>query len=236
MKNSTSLRFLFAAGGIALVVLGAVLIAAPFAAVTLTGADHPLSESGANFICLSEILPDGYASVRDVFEDMQAQGVPVQFIQRHARATDLFETYTFGGGSVPPDGWPLLAGEGLVVQVGGADAHQYTIPGGANDPASQILLVGFGPGSASGTNMLCVPSSWDWTASPAGDRPNARQLFQAINHDGIPIQLIAGHRRNDDAFELYTFGGGTLPPNGWDLTPGESIYIKVAAGSLFWWP
>jgi hypothetical protein len=49
------------------------------------------------------------------------------------------------------------------------------------------------------------------------------------------MHLIAKHRPIDDAFEFYTYGGGTIPPRGWRIALGESYWVKTGGGA-FWWP
>jgi hypothetical protein len=44
---------------------------------------------------------------------------------------------------------------------------------------------------------------------------------------GGDVQFLNQHRKVDDNFEVYTFGGGTLPPNGWTFVAGEGIIVKV---------
>jgi hypothetical protein len=36
-----------------------------------------------------------------------------------------------------------------------------------------------------------------------------------------------------DGFEVYTFGGGTIPPNGWNLQAGEGYIVKIGSDKDF---
>lgn len=175
------------------------------------------SASGTNYIGLPYVPKPGMVTVRDLFKDI---GVAQSIF--HQKIDGAFEGYTFGGGSIPPNGWNLIPGEGLIVKVGVESQYRLV---GSHDPTVAVELSGGNhPGGASGTNLIAVP--YHTTAQ------NARELFREI---GGSIQLIYRHRKIDDAFEQYTSGGGTIPPNGWDLVSGESYLVKVGQDQT-WMP
>jgi hypothetical protein len=172
-----------------------------------------VSASGTNFIGLPYNQQVGQVTARDLFTDILAGG-SVQFLNKHRKIDDQFEFYTFGGGSLPPNGWNLQAGEAYIAKVG---ANQNYIIVGSHNPGLSINLVA-GAGSASGTNFYVHPYH--------GVAATARDLFLEI---GGSVQFINKHRKLDDQFEFYTFGGGSRPPNGWNLAPGEGYIIKVGS-------
>jgi hypothetical protein len=172
------------------------------------------SESGTNYIGLPYNQQVGMVTARDLFADILAGGA-VQQISQHRKIDDTFEVYTFGGGSLPPNGWNLVAGESYIVKVG---IDQNYIIVGSHNPGLTISFLGIGAGSESGTNYYTHPYH--------GVAANARELFSEI---GGAVQQISQHRKSDDTFEVYTFGGGSLPPNGWNLKPGEGYIVKVGA-------
>jgi len=179
----------------------------------------PQSNSGTSFIGLPYFPKEGIATARDLFVDI---GGSIQAITRHNKSQDNWIVYTYGGGHVPPNGWSLVPGEGLIVKVG--SDLSYTIIG-SHDDSAVVNLTGYAPGiSANGMNLVAVP--YHTTAA------NARELFDEI---GGSIQLISRHRKDDDAYDVYTYGGGSLPPDGWDLRRGESYFIKVGS-NMSWHP
>jgi hypothetical protein len=177
-----------------------------------------VSASGTNYIALPYNQQVGMVNARDLFEDIQTGGA-VQFLNKHNKQTDAFDVYTFGGGTLPPNGWNLSAGEAYIAKVG---QDQNYIIVGSHNPGLTISLLGSGAGSASGTNYYSHPYH--------GVAANARELFNEI---GGAIQFINQHKKQTDAFDVYTFGGGTLPPNGWNLVPGEGYIIKIGADKDF---
>jgi len=168
--------------------------------------------AGKNYLALPYRPKPSLVTVRDLFEDIGT--AQAQIINRHRKDTDAFDYYSFGGGSFPPNGWTLEPGEGLVVQVG--DDHQYRLVG-SHDSATAIDLVGAdSAASVSGSNYIAVP--YHTTAQ------SVRELFEEI---GGSIQLINRYNRQTEGFDYYSFGGGSFPPNGWDLVPGEAYIVKV---------
>jgi hypothetical protein len=172
------------------------------------------SASGTNYIGLPYNQQVGMVTARDLFADI-ALGGAVQLISQHNKTDDSFEVYTFGGGTLPPNGWTLTPGEAYIVKVG---ADQNYIIVGSHNPGLTISLLGQGAGSNSGTNYYTHPYH--------GVAANARELFTEI---GGSVQIVSTHRPADDAFDVYTFGGGTLPPNGWALQPGKGYIVKVGS-------
>jgi len=171
------------------------------------------STSGTNYIALPYKAKTGVNTARDLFLDIGTDRI--QFLNQHRKIDDGFEVYTFGGGTIPPDGWNLKAGEGYIAKIGGSN-KSYLVPG-THIPDTVIDLIGgSNPNSASGTNYFAPP----YHAVSA----TARDLFLEIGGD---VQFLNQHRKVDDGFEVYTFGGGTIPPNGWNLKPGEALIVKV---------
>ena len=76
------------------------------------------STSGTNYIALPYRPKTGVDTARDLFLDIGTDRI--QFLNQHRKIDDGFEVYTFGGGTIPPDGWNLKAGEALIVKVGGS--------------------------------------------------------------------------------------------------------------------
>ncbi len=177
------------------------------------------SASGSNYVGLPYNQQVGLVTARDWFEDIAATG-PVQVINQHDPATDSFQFYTFGGGSIPPNGFNLVPGKSYIVKVG---ANQNYIVVGSHNPGLTLTLKAQGAGSASGTNYYSHPYH--------GIAANARELFEEIGAD--KVQVINRHVQATDAFDFYTFGGGNLPPNGWNLQPGVGLVIKVGADVSF---
>ena len=124
------------------------------------------------------------------------------------------------------NGWDLTAGEGYIAKIGAAEgggtALAFLVPG-AHDTTTVIeFLGGEDPSSKSGTNYFAPP----YHLVPG----NARELFLEI---GGEVQFLTQHRKIDDTFEVYTFGGGTIPPNGWNLVPGEGYIVKIGSDKDF---
>jgi hypothetical protein len=172
------------------------------------------SNSGTNYIALPYNQQVGMVTARDLFQDIAAGGA-IQLMNQHRKSDDGFEVYTYGGGTLPPNGWNLVPGEAYIAKVG---ADQNYIIVGSHNPGLTISFLGTGAGSNSGTNYYSHPYH--------GVAANAKELFQEV---GGAIQLVNQHRQSDDGFEVYTYGGGTLPPNGWNLKPGEGYIVKVGS-------
>lgn len=172
------------------------------------------SNSGTNYIGLPYNPQVGMVTARDLFKDI-ADGGAVQLLNSHNPVTDGFEVYTYGGGSIPPNGWNLTPGKAYIAKVG---ANQNYIIVGSHNPGLTISFLGAGAGSNSGTNYYSHPYH--------GVAANARELFTEI---GGSVQLLNQHNQATDSFEVYTFGGGSLPPNGWNLKPGEGYIVKVGS-------
>lgn len=185
----------------------------------LQGTEEDVSASGSNFVALPYTLRPGLVTARDLFEDI---GGSIQRISKHKKVDNEFEWYSMGGGTLPPNGWNLVPGESLFIKVGDSITYRTV---GAHDPDLAIDLVGAATGiSADGTNYVSPPIN--------SVAHNARELFMEI---GGSIQTISQHRKIDDTYEIYTNGGGTLPPNGWDIQRGEGYIIKVG-GDIAWTP
>jgi hypothetical protein len=176
------------------------------------------SLSGTNYVALPYNQQVGLVTARDLFVDISAGG-SIQFLNQHVKATDSFASYTFGGGTNPPNGFNLVPGEAYVAKVG---ANQNYIIVGSHNPGLSINLVGPGGGSLSGTNYYAHPYH--------GVAANARELFEEI---GGSVQFVNRHVPLTDSFQSYTFGGGTNPPNGWDLQPGVGLVVKVGGDESF---
>jgi hypothetical protein len=178
-----------------------------------------VSASGTNYISLPYNAQVGMLTAKDLFLDIQAGG-EVQFLNQHTKVDDSFAVYTFGGGTAPPNGWTLQAGEAYIAKVG---ADQNYIIVGSHNPGLTISLFGSSPGvSASGTNYYSHPYH--------GVAANAKELFLEIGGD---VQFLNQHTKVDDSFAVYTFGGGTAPPNGWNLVPGEGYIVKIGSDQDF---
>ncbi len=177
------------------------------------------SLSGTNFIGLPYRQKTSLITARDLFNDMSPA---IQILNKHRKSDDQFEFYTFGGGSIPPNGWNLLSGEGYIAKVSSGGTNYRII--GTHEPQLTVEFRGADGGvtSLSGSNFFAPPYH--------GVASTARELFLEI---GGTIQIINQHRKTDDQFEFYSFGGGSLPPNGWNLTPGESYIVKVGANQRF---
>jgi hypothetical protein len=207
---------------LSIVAVGALVLAGGLVAsnmgfklnLPLVAASGGVSLSGTNFIGLPYNQQVGQVTARDLFLDI-ATGGAVQILNKHRKLDDQFEFYAFGGGSLPPNGWNLQAGEAYIAKVG---ANQNYIIVGSHNPGLALNLVGAGAGSLSGSNFYVHPYH--------GVAVTARDLFLEI---GGNIQIINQHRKLDDQFEFYAFGGGSLPPNGWNLKPGEGYIVKVGS-------
>ncbi len=178
----------------------------------------PGSFSGTNLIGLPYVPKPSLETARDLFLDIGSSvGGQIQVINQYRPnegPSELFEYYSFGGGTLPPNGWDLVPGEALLVKVGAQGLHRLV---GSHDSTYEVRLIGgASPESRQGLNFVAVP--YHTTAR------TARDLFLEI---GGSIQVINQHRKSDDQFEFYSFGGGTLPPNGWDLVPGEGYIVQV---------
>ena len=93
---------------------------------------------------------------------------------------------------------------------------------GSHAPGTTIPLLGPGAGSATGTTFYAPP--YHQVAA------TARDLFIEI---GPAATAIFRHVPALDAYDVYTFGGGTVPPDGWDLKPGEGYIIKTLSDVTF---
>ena len=205
MNNRILRHFLLASCVAALVLAGGLLVSGTEFTynIQMVSGNGPDSFSGINWFCLPSLTTPAIINARELFHDIEQFG-PVQFLNRH-RSDDFFEVYTYGGGTLPPNGWNLEPGDAQMAKV--ADDFVYTVTG-SDIQGQQIFLNGGPPGS--GTNFICLPSY--------STAVTAKDLFQQI---GGSIQFVFKHRPVDDLFEVYTFGGGTIPPNGWyRLPPG----------------
>jgi hypothetical protein len=215
MRNRKTVFAALSVVGVALLVLAGGLMASNMGFklnLPLAKALGGVSASGTNYIGLPFNQQVGITTAKDLFADI-ALGGTIQFLNQHRKIDDGFEVYTFGGGTIPPDGWAITPGEALIAKVG--DDQNYIIVGSHN-PGLTINLIAAGPSSASGTNYYTHPYH--------GVAVDARALFVEIG----AVQFLTQHRKFDDGFEVYTFGGGTIPPNGWTLQPGEGYIVKVA--------
>lgn len=223
MRNRKVVLAALAVAGIAALVLAGGLMASNMGFklnFPLTAAGGS-SASGTNYVGLPFNQQVGMVTAKDLFEDIALGGAVVK-LNQHRKPDDAFEIYTFGGGSIPPNGWNLTAGEAYIVQVG---ADQNYIVVGSHNPGLSITLVGSGVGSASGTNYYTHPYH--------GVATNAKELFLEI---GGSLTSMNQHRQIDDAFEVYTFGGGSIPPNGWALKPGEGYILKLSGADQTFGP
>ena len=215
MRNRKVRFAALTAVGVALVVLAGGLMASNMGFklnLPLVAASGGVSASGTNYIGLPYNQQVGINTAKELFKDMSLGG-SVQFLNQHRKIDDGFEAYTFGGGTLPPNGWSIAAGEALIAKVG---ADQNYIVVGSHNPGLTVSLIAAGASSASGTNYYTHPYH--------GVATNARELFVEIGG----VQFLNFHRKIDDGFEVYTFGGGTLPPNGPALQAGAGIIAKVA--------
>jgi hypothetical protein len=173
------------------------------------------SASGTNFVALPYNPQVGIVNARDLWNDLGAD--PNILISRHIKANDQFNFYGTST-DLPPNGWNLAAGEAYVVKLGNVSQNYIVV--GSHNPGLAINLVGPGPGS--GTNYYAHPYH--------GVAANAKDLFFEI---GGPIQQLNRHVKLNDSFDFYSIAGTNLPPNGWDLKPGEGYIVKVGANHSF---
>jgi hypothetical protein len=179
----------------------------------LLAAAGGVSSSGTNYVALPYNAQVGLVNAKDLFNDIPG----AQQINRHVKSNDTFNFYSVAGTDLPPNGWNLAAGEAYIVKMG-SDLNYIVV--GSHNPGLAINLVGPGPGS--GTNYYAHPYH--------GVAANAKDLFNEI---GGPIQQINRHVKLNDTFNFYSIAGTDLPPNGWDLKPGEGYIVKVGANHSF---
>jgi hypothetical protein len=174
-----------------------------------------VSASGTNFIGLPYNQQVGIVTARDLWNDLGAN--PDILISRHIKATDAFNFYGTST-DLPPNGWNLAAGEAYVVKLGNVSQNYIVV--GSHNPGLAIQLVGAGPGS--GTNFYSHPYH--------GTAATARDLWNELGAN--PDILISRHIKQSDAFNFY--GTSTdIPPNGWNMQPGEGLIVKVAVNQSF---
>jgi hypothetical protein len=179
----------------------------------LLAASGGVSASGTNYVALPYNQQVGLVTAKDLFLDIPG----AQQINRHVKSNDSFDFYSIAGTNLPPNGWNLAAGEAYIVKMG---SNLNYIVVGSHNPGLSVSLVGPGPGS--GTNYYAHPYH--------GVAANAKDLFFEI---GGPIQQINRHVKLNDSFDFYSVAGTNLPPNGWDLKPGEGYIVKVGANHSF---
>ena len=198
---------------VALLLLAGAVIASNQGFFLLRSLDGgPDTASGTNVIGLPYNFDPSVVTAKDLFLDMAV----ITQVARHRKSDDGFDSYTFGGGTHPPEGWNLVKGEALFVQV--AEDTEYALIG-SHDPSFNVALVGSdNAGSLSGTNWISVP--YHTTAV------TARDLFLEI---GGTILSIDRWRPSDNGFDSYSFGGGTFPPDGWNLVPGEGVRVRLTS-------
>jgi hypothetical protein len=177
------------------------------------------SASGTNYVALPYVPHDGLVTARDLFLDI---GGSIQQLNRYDRESGGFDFYSVAGTNLPPNGWQLVPGEGYIVKIGAADTPVYRILGSHDSTVELTLLGATSPDSAAGINYVALP--YHTTAA------NARELFLEI---GGSIQQINRHVKATDGFDFYNVAGTNLPPNGWDLTPGEALIIKVSDDMVY---
>ncbi len=154
-------------------------------------------------------------------------------VATHVKASDLFLVWDgtactlcpmsqLGCGESPTPG-PCFAvdpadGNGYFVEMGAGGSLAME---DAADGGTLIPLLGSGAASLSGTNFISLP--YDSPAVSAAD------LFLEV---GGAVQLVSRLRPNCQ-FEFYTFGGGSLPPDGWDIRPGDGYVVKMGANQVY---
>jgi hypothetical protein len=174
-----------------------------------------VSRTGLNHLGLPYRPKPSLVTARDLFRDIERVGTgSVHMLLRHRPADNMFDYYTYGGGNVPPNGWTLTPGEAVIVKAG--RHFQYNLVGSHDSTVAIHLIGGDNPASATGENYVAVPYH-----TIAKD---ARELFDEI---GGSVHMVSRYDGEDDYFDIYTFGGGSMPPNGWDLEPGEACVITV---------
>jgi hypothetical protein len=172
------------------------------------------SVSGTNFVALPYNPQVGIVNARDLWNDLGAD--PNILISRHIKANDQFNFYGTST-DLPPNGWNLAAGEAYIVKV---STGQNYIVVGSHNPGLAINLVGPGPGS--GTNFYSHPYH--------GVAANPRDLWDELGSN--PNTLISRHVKQSDLFNFY--GTSTdIPPNGWTMSPGEGLIVKVGSNLTF---
>jgi len=188
---------------------------------TLLDGSDAGSNSGTQTVGLPYNRQVGLDLASDVFKDI-GLGTNVchlyacnclSTVSKYNTATDALATYACKGG--PAGDYALEPGEGLQIGMVSGGGGDYIIVGSHN-PGLTVSLIAAGAGSASGTNYYTHPYH--------GVATNARELFIEIGG----VQFLNFHRKLDDGFEVYTFGGGTLPPDGPALQAGAGIIAKVA--------
>ena len=119
MRNRKTVFAALSVVGVALLVLAGGLMASNMGFklnLPLIAAQGGVSASGTNYVGLPYNQQVGIVTAKDLFQDVSLGG-EIQFINQHRKIDDGFEVYTFGGGTQPPDGPPLQAGEGLIIKV-----------------------------------------------------------------------------------------------------------------------
>jgi hypothetical protein len=144
-------------------------------------------------------------------------------IQRYAKASNSFESYT--GSSGVPGGFPIVPGEGYLVQTNAA--YVYTIVG-SEDPAFNITLEAAtalrgGPiTSLSGKTFYAYP----YNSCAA----NAKQLIDEINtFAGLPSVVLQIERYLPASNSYQSYTGSSGATGGFPLAIGESYLVQVSS-------
>lgn len=219
------------AGAVVLLVGGAVLASAMGFTITLPllGESSPASSSGINLIALpykpatnivalaTPTVP-GHATAGGLLEYInggECVGKPAHAVQKVDLATDGYISYDGCSGSdfdlIPGEAFYLIMRQPATVRISGV-----------HDPGATIQFLAAGAGSMSGTNYYAPPYH--------GVSSTAREMFREI---GGSVMFLLQHLKLDDTYEVYTYGGGTLPPNGWNISPGEGYVVKVVSTTNF---
>jgi len=178
-----------------------------------------VSATGKNSLALPYFRQTGVDNSLQLLLDIGGGTVtPVSSIQRFNRVNDTLSVYTGRMGSPVLTPYPLIAGDGYLVQM---ISNVNYIVVGAHDPALAYTLQSASPGvSATGKSLYAPP--YNITAT------NSLQLILDIGGGVVtPVSSIQRFNKINDTLSVYTgrMGSPTLTP--YALTPGEAYYVQM---------
>ncbi len=139
-------------------------------------------------------------------------------VSKFNRSSDTFSVYTGRQASPLQAPFLLTAGEGYFVRM---NSNVNYIVVGSHDPSLILQLVGPGPDSRSGKNLVALP----YTATST----NAMRLMQEIGGGSIaPVVSASRFNPETDTYSTYTGRMGSPSQTPFAIRRGEAYFVAMA--------